>query len=81
MDLSPGQGSEETADFLGHFLVCIHRLADLVPQQLALGPEGGFIPYEVESFRQRGFTPVSLGDRILSVEVALTAALGVLARA
>ncbi|MAS41094.1 MAG: 16S rRNA (uracil(1498)-N(3))-methyltransferase [Porticoccaceae bacterium] len=51
------------------------------PLILALGPEGGFIPYEVESFRQRGFTPVSLGDRILSVEVALTAALGVLARA
>lgn len=51
------------------------------PLILALGPEGGFIPYEVECFRQRGFTPVSLGDRILSVEVAVAMALGVLALA
>lgn len=50
------------------------------PLLLALGPEGGFIPYEVECFRQQGFTPVSLGERILSVEVALAAALGRLAR-
>jgi RsmE family RNA methyltransferase len=50
------------------------------PLILALGPEGGFIPYEVECFRQLDFTPVSLGDRILSVEVALTAALAVLTR-
>lgn len=51
------------------------------PLILALGPEGGFIPYEVECFRQRGFTPVSLGERILSVEVAVAMALGVLALA
>ena len=46
------------------------------PLLLAIGPEGGFIPYEVQSLTARGFTPVSLGARVLTVEVALAAALG-----
>ena len=46
------------------------------PSLLAIGPEGGFIPYEVESLTARGFRPVALGARVLTVEVALAAALG-----
>ena len=42
---------------------------------LAVGPEGGFIPYEVEKFAGCGFTPVSLGERILSTETAVPALL------
>ena len=41
------------------------------PVTLAVGPEGGFIPYEVENFRNAGFTPVHCGDRILHVETAI----------
>lgn len=42
---------------------------------LTVGPEGGFIPYEIEMLIDRGFTPVSIGKRILKVETAVTALL------
>ena len=38
---------------------------------LAIGPEGGFIPYEIDKLRECGFLPFSLGDRILRVEAAV----------
>ncbi|MCA0901946.1 16S rRNA (uracil(1498)-N(3))-methyltransferase [Microbulbifer agarilyticus] len=38
---------------------------------LAVGPEGGFIPYEVEKLQEAGFQSVHLGPRILRVETAL----------
>jgi RsmE family RNA methyltransferase len=40
---------------------------------LAIGPEGGFIPYEIEKLIACGFTPVQMGERILSVETAVPA--------
>jgi RsmE family RNA methyltransferase len=40
---------------------------------LAIGPEGGFIPYEMEKLGACGFTPVQMGERILSVETAVPA--------
>jgi len=40
---------------------------------LAIGPEGGFIAAEVESLERAGFTPVSIGPRILRVETAVAA--------
>jgi RsmE family RNA methyltransferase len=41
------------------------------PVTLAIGPEGGYIPYEIEQFVVLGFKPVSLGKRILNVETAV----------
>ncbi len=40
---------------------------------LAVGPEGGFIPFEIEKFVSCGFMPVRISDRILSVETAVPA--------
>ena len=42
---------------------------------ILLGPEGGFVPYEVELAQSMGAQAVRLSDRILSVDTAVTAAL------
>jgi len=39
---------------------------------LAIGPEGGFIPYEIEKLQAAGLTAISLGPRILRVENAVS---------
>ncbi|MFO0596993.1 MAG: 16S rRNA (uracil(1498)-N(3))-methyltransferase [Myxococcaceae bacterium] len=55
------------------------RLHAVPPEQhvvLAIGPDGGWVPYEVELFAQRGFAPMSLGRRVLRGEVAVPAVLG-----
>jgi RsmE family RNA methyltransferase len=43
------------------------------PVTLAIGPEGGFIPAEIELLGRIGFQAVALGPRILRVETAVAA--------
>lgn len=42
------------------------------PVTLAIGPEGGWIPYEIDLLGKAGLQPVQLGERILRVETAVT---------
>lgn len=49
---------------------CPHQLD--TPITLAIGPEGGFTPYEVEKLVAAGCTEIHLGKRILRVENAIT---------
>jgi len=45
---------------------------------LAIGPEGGWVPFELALLQERGFKPVSVGARPLRVEVAVPVLLGAL---
>jgi 16S rRNA (uracil1498-N3)-methyltransferase len=42
---------------------------------LAIGPEGDFSDYEVDSLTEKGFIPVSIGKRILRAETAAISAI------
>ncbi|MFH1217580.1 MAG: 16S rRNA (uracil(1498)-N(3))-methyltransferase [Pseudomonadota bacterium] len=42
---------------------------------VAIGPEGGWVDFEVEKLQQAGFKPFSLGPRILRVDSAVPALL------
>ena len=46
------------------------------PVTLAVGPEGGWTPYEVDMLQRQGFACHSFGARILRVETALPALVG-----
>lgn len=57
----------------GDYPPCPQALAHDQAITLAIGPEGGWIEYEVQKLQEAGFSPVSLGARILRVETAVTA--------
>ncbi|MFO2463136.1 16S rRNA (uracil(1498)-N(3))-methyltransferase [Pseudomonas sp. 15FMM2] len=57
----------------GNYPPCPRGLDESVT--LAIGPEGGWIPYEVDLLAKAGLQPVQLGARILRVETAVTALL------
>ncbi|SDG74967.1 16S rRNA (uracil(1498)-N(3))-methyltransferase [Pseudomonas abietaniphila] len=68
--------TDGTLGLIGHpgdFPACPRSVEQ--PVTLAIGPEGGWIPYEVELLRASGLNPVQLGERILRVETAVTALL------
>lgn len=56
---------------LGSYSACPRGLTEAIT--LMVGPEGGWVNYEVELAQSLGFSPVQLGRRILRVETALVA--------
>ena len=46
------------------------------PCILAIGPEGGFIPFEINLLQHNGCQPASLGQRILRTETAVSIIIG-----
>ena len=50
------------------------------PVTLVIGPEGGFVPFELDLLCSLGLSRVSLGPRKLNVETAVSALLGRLMR-
>lgn len=46
------------------------------PIVLMIGPEGGFIPYEIDMLKKIGFLPITIGKRLLKVETAVSVFLG-----
>ncbi|MFK7161761.1 16S rRNA (uracil(1498)-N(3))-methyltransferase [Marinospirillum sp. MEB164] len=67
------QGSLRLVAHPGPYAACPRGLTE--PVTLAIGPEGGFVDYEIDQLVAAGFTPVQLGERILRVETAVTALL------
>lgn len=51
------------------------KLSTIFPEKecvFAIGPDGGFIDYEVQKLKEAGFHPFSCGERILRVETAVS---------
>jgi 16S rRNA (uracil1498-N3)-methyltransferase len=55
-----------------------HRGERAAGAEIAIGPEGGFAPEELEAFALSAFVPVGLGPRVLRTETAAIAAVVVL---
>ncbi len=54
------------------------RLSDVIDGEngrilLAVGPEGGWVDYEVKKFQEQGFCCCTIGERILKVDTAVIA--------
>lgn len=79
-DLLPAIDQDSPARLVAH-----PEAAALLPEQvktplrhralLAIGPEGGWISYEVAKFQEQGFLPFSMGPRILKVDTAVVSLL------
>lgn len=69
--------SEGTMKILAHPYARQKLPSDISgPATLVIGPEGGFIEYEVALLESAGFIPYTIGERILRVETAVPVIIG-----
>ena len=71
---APSEGGRLVLDVSGQ---PIGRESFAAPVTIAVGPEGGIEPEELETFRAARFRPVSLGANVLRFETAAIAALAI----
>ncbi len=71
---TPGKHNARAGQFLRQFSPMLAKQQI----QIAIGPEGGFSPEEIEIFTKNHFHPLSLGDNILRYETAVIAIISVL---
>jgi 16S rRNA (uracil1498-N3)-methyltransferase len=62
----------------GARVVDIHAAGPVTGADIAIGPEGGFAPEELEAFELSAFSRLELGPRVLRTETAAIAAIVVL---
>lgn len=76
-DVLPGLMADGRRGLLAHPAIGAPCPTDMrEPLLLAIGPEGGFIPYEVARLQEAGLAAFDLGPRILRVETAVAVTLG-----
>jgi RsmE family RNA methyltransferase len=66
---------EDKSAFIGHPYLETNRAMPKTQHKeklIIIGPEGGFIDYELDLIAKQGVSPFSLGDRVYSVETALS---------
>lgn len=64
--------SKDRPTFVGHpYAEQRMPMAFNQPCQVVIGPEGGFIPYEIDLMQKNGCQSMSLGNRILRTETAV----------
>ncbi|MCL1894831.1 MAG: 16S rRNA (uracil(1498)-N(3))-methyltransferase [Holophagaceae bacterium] len=69
--------ASQTLRLVAHPLAIVPCPACIIePCTLVIGPEGGFIPNEIQALEKIGFEPVSLGTRTLRTETAMAALIG-----
>lgn len=76
-DVLPGLISTDCPAFVAHpYAEQPMPFALQHPCNIVIGPEGGFIPYEIDLLIKNGCQAVSLGNRILRTETAIPYVLG-----
>ena len=76
-DVLPGLISTDCPAFVAHpYAEQPMPFALQHPCSIVIGPEGGFIPYEIDLLIKNGCQAVSLGNRILRTETAIPYILG-----
>jgi len=73
----PARGTRFLLDASGSPIGAVAPSVPVTPVTLAVGPEGGFEPTELEILHASGFRAVSLGANVLRFETATVAALAI----